>query len=38
VRAAARQAVRERKISEAFQEWTRQIRDRAYVVYRLDER
>lgn len=37
-RMAARQALRERKLDEAYQDWLRQIRDRAYVEYRLDER
>ncbi|MCA1325223.1 peptidylprolyl isomerase [Herbaspirillum sp. alder98] len=36
-RAAARQAIRERKIEEANEDWLRQIRDRAYVEYRNDE-
>jgi hypothetical protein len=30
-RATARQALRERKLDEAYQDWLRQIRDRAYV-------
>ena len=34
----ARQALRERKGDEAFQEWLRQLRDRAYVEYRLEEK
>jgi peptidyl-prolyl cis-trans isomerase SurA len=34
VRAAARQALRERRIEEAVQDWIRQVRDRAYVEYR----
>ncbi len=34
VRAAARQALRERRAEEAFQDWLRQQRDRAYVEYR----
>jgi peptidyl-prolyl cis-trans isomerase SurA len=34
----ARKALRERKSDEAYQEWVRQLRDRAYVEYRLDER
>jgi len=34
VRAAARQAIRERRTEEAFQDWIRQVRDRAYVEYR----
>ncbi|WDZ96889.1 peptidylprolyl isomerase [Herbaspirillum sp. WKF16] len=36
-RQAARQAIRERKIEEANEDWTRQIRDRAYVEYRNDD-
>ena len=36
--AAAKQALRERKLDEAYQDWLRQIRDRAYVEYRLEER
>ncbi len=36
-RLAARQALRERKSDEAFQEWPRQLRDRTYVEMRLDE-
>jgi peptidyl-prolyl cis-trans isomerase SurA len=35
-RLAARQALRERKLEEATQDWLRQLRDRAYVEYRLD--
>ena len=35
---AARQTLRERKADEAYQDWLRQLRDRAYVEYRLDER
>jgi peptidyl-prolyl cis-trans isomerase SurA len=38
VRAAARNALRERKVAEAYQEWVTQVRDRAYVEYRLDDR
>ncbi|HOA92227.1 MAG TPA: peptidylprolyl isomerase [Quisquiliibacterium sp.] len=34
VRQAARQALRERRIEEALQDWLRQVRDRAYVEYR----
>ena len=34
----ARQALRARKSDEAYQEWVRQLRDRAYVELRLDER
>jgi len=37
-RLVARQALRERKLDEAYQDWVRQIRDRAYVEMRLDER
>lgn len=37
-RLEARKALRERKSDEAYQEWLRQLRDRAYVEYRLDER
>ena len=37
-RAAARQVLRERKMDEAYQDWLRQIRDRAYVELRLVER
>ena len=36
-RLAARQALRERKSDEAYQEWLRQLRDRTYVEVRLDE-
>jgi len=35
---AARQTVRSRKADEAFQDWLRQTRDRAFVENRLDER
>lgn len=34
VRAAARQALRERRIEETAQDWLRQVRDRTYVEYR----
>lgn len=37
-RLAARQVLRERKSDEAYQDWVRQMRDRAYVEYRLEER
>jgi peptidyl-prolyl cis-trans isomerase SurA len=37
-RLAARQALRARKSEEAYQEWVRQLRDRAYVELRLEER
>ena len=36
-RLQARQVLRERKADEAFQEWLRQLRDRAYVEIRLDQ-
>lgn len=36
-RAVARQALRERKMDEAYQDWLRQARDRAYIELRLDE-
>lgn len=38
LRVAARQAVRERKSDEALQDWLREIRDRAYVDYRLEDK
>ncbi len=37
-RAAARQTLRDRKRDEAYQDWLRQARDRAYVELRLEER
>jgi peptidyl-prolyl cis-trans isomerase SurA len=37
-RMQARQALRERKSDEAFQEWLRQLRDQVYVELRLEER
>jgi peptidyl-prolyl cis-trans isomerase SurA len=37
-RLEARKALRDRKSDEAYQEWLRQMRDRAYVEYRLEER
>lgn len=37
VRQGARQAIRDRKADEAYQDWLRQIRDRAYVEYRLED-
>ena len=37
-RQEARLILRERKADEAYQEWLRQLRDRAFVDYRLDER
>ena len=36
-RAVARQALRERKLDDAYQDWLRQLRDRTYVENRLDE-
>jgi peptidyl-prolyl cis-trans isomerase SurA len=38
LRSAARQAIRERKLEEATEDWLRQVRARAYVEYRLDEK
>jgi peptidyl-prolyl cis-trans isomerase SurA len=37
-RLAARQTLRARKSDEAYHEWVRQLRDRAYIEVRLDER
>jgi peptidyl-prolyl cis-trans isomerase SurA len=37
-RLMARQAIRERRSGEAYQDWIRQLRDRAYVELRLDEK
>jgi peptidyl-prolyl cis-trans isomerase SurA len=37
-RLLARQALRERKSDEAYEDWLRQMRDRAYVEYRLEDR
>ena len=37
LRAAARQALREQKADEAFDQWLRELRDRAYVEYRLEQ-
>jgi peptidyl-prolyl cis-trans isomerase SurA len=37
-RMQARQALKERKADEAFQEWLRQLRDRTYVEIRLEDR
>jgi peptidyl-prolyl cis-trans isomerase SurA len=36
-RGVARQAIRERKLDEAYQDWLRQLRDRTYVENRLQE-
>ncbi len=38
MRLNARQSLRERKSDEAYQEWLRQLRDKAYVEFRTDER
>jgi peptidyl-prolyl cis-trans isomerase SurA len=38
LRLDARQALRARKSDEAYHEWVRQLRDRAYVENRLDDR
>jgi peptidyl-prolyl cis-trans isomerase SurA len=37
VRQNARLALRERKADEAYQDWVRQVRDRAYVEDRLED-
>jgi peptidyl-prolyl cis-trans isomerase SurA len=37
-RLGARQVLRERKSDEAYQDWVRQMRDRAYVEYRSEDR
>jgi len=37
-RMEVRQILRERKSDEAYQEWVRQLRDRAFVEYRLEDR
>ena len=37
-RLRARQALREQKADEAYQDWVRQLRDRAFVEYRLEEK
>lgn len=36
-RAAARAALKERRIDEAYDDWLRQLRDRTFVEYRLDQ-
>lgn len=36
-RLAARQALRDRKADEAYDDWLRQLRDRIYVEYKLDD-
>ena len=35
-RSAARQALRERKAEQAYEDWVRQLRDSTYVDYRLE--
>ncbi len=37
-RLTARQVLRDRKSDEAYQDWVRQLRDRAYVEFRTEER
>ena len=37
-RLKARQAIRARKADEAYQDWLRELRDRAYVEYRLEDK
>ena len=37
-RGAARQALKEKRMDEAYQDWLRQARDRTYVELRLEER
>jgi peptidyl-prolyl cis-trans isomerase SurA len=37
-RQVARQTLRERKSDEAYEDWLRQMRDRAYVEYRLEDK
>jgi peptidyl-prolyl cis-trans isomerase SurA len=37
-RHAAQMALRARKSDESYQEWVRQLRDRAFIEYRLEER
>ena len=36
-RLIARQSLREQKLEESYEDWLRQLRDRAYVEYRLDD-
>jgi peptidyl-prolyl cis-trans isomerase SurA len=38
LRTAARQVIRDRKLEEAVEDWSRQVRDRAYVEFRLEEK
>src|SRR4029078_5258403 len=37
-RMQARQAIKERKADDAYQDWLRQLRDRTYVEMRLEDR
>ena len=37
-RLKARQEIKARKADEAYQDWLRELRDRAYVEYRTEER
>ena len=37
-RIEARRVLKDRRADEAYQEWLRQLRDRAYIEYRLDDR
>ena len=37
-RAQARQALREKKSDDAYQEWLRQLRDQTYIEMRLEDR
>ena len=37
-RIEARKVLRDRRAEESYQDWLRQLRDRAYVEYRLDDR
>ncbi len=37
VRQMARLALRERRIDEDYQDWLRQLRDRTYVEYKLED-
>jgi peptidyl-prolyl cis-trans isomerase SurA len=37
-RMQARQAIKERKSEEAYQDWLRQLRDRTYVEIRLEDK
>ena len=37
-RLKARQEIKSRKAEEAYQDWLRELRDRAYVEYRLEDK